>query len=256
MPGQWVAYVAPRSKGTLTRVVFVPERAPEAGERIPRMDRSGPAIQLRCLGEWQLRWKPTVTPSPAKGARGGWAPSPSGDDRWVWQPSGKAVTSANGVVPSAVPDVAPDYGDEFVFCAKNEGEAPWAKPTGKRVPGSWVTLVDGKRTTTLFIANTTATDGDVLPETPPEERRIKCPSRSHPATRTASSNAANASNASTARPVGPYGRWVPDPFGSKRWAWLPRIGIAAPFALRPTSSSTEAAKRSPRTPCSWFEAAD
>ena len=242
VPGQWVAYVAPKASQTMPRVVFVPERAPEAGERIPRLDRKGPAVELSCLGEWQLQqWKPIV----AKGARGGWGPSPSGDGTWVWHPKNAAATSV-AVIPTDMPDASPDYGDEFVFCATTAGEPAWAKPAdGKRIPGSWVTLVDGKRTTTLFVANTEAGEGDVLPELPTQERRIRCASKLHPRTSMSKSSGST-------RPAAPYGRWVADPFGSKRWAWVPRTEI--PFALRPTASPPNPPARTAKGACSWFEA--
>jgi hypothetical protein len=256
VPGQWVTYVAPALRPRapeIKLVVFVPERKPEADERIPARDSAAEKAptELRCAAPWQLlrpRKLPspdgTSAASPQRGRdQGAWGLSPSGEDRLVWYPK-RAGASAR---PPAMPDPAPSAGDEFFFCAKAPGESPWTKAaTGKIVPGSWVTLVDGKRTTTLFVANTTVADGDVLPDLPKQERRILCGAKLHP-------SGPNGMTLGRTKPAPPYGRWVPDPFGSKRWAWLP--SAAPPFAFRPTASPSDPPPVL-RRKCSWFEDAD
>lgn len=245
VPGEWVAFTAPRVHGVAAAdarvVVFVPDRKPETDERIPPAPASVP--ELRCGGAWQL-----ITLRPKKlGARGAWGASPSGDGRWVWHP--KHGASATSVVPPAMPDAAADYGDEFFFCANAPGEAPWTKVAhGKTLPGSWVTLVDAHRTTTLFVANTYSAEGDAIPDLPQKTRRIRCSSKQQPI---APSTARSVGGA--ARPRAPFGRWVPDPFGSRRWAWVPSAEM--PFGLRP-SASPPGEPEPVAHACSWFDDAD
>lgn len=249
VPGDWVVYSAPalRARAADERlIVFVPERAPEPGEKIP--GRSKAVVDKlavhRCVAPWQL-----LKPQPARSA-GGWGPNPNGDGRWVWHAPSKSGAKVAPSIPEATPDGAPDYGDTFFFCAKSPTETPWAKDAGgKIVPGSWVTLVDGRRTTTLFVANTSVDEGDHLPETPKAEKRVRCASKLHPV------SPPTPLAMPRTKPVAPYGRWVPDPFGSKRWAWVPTL--PSPFGLRPSASPPDPPRARPSRAsgggqCSWF----
>lgn len=226
--GEWLVYVAPRAARV---TVFVASRPPREGEEFPPV---GKPSERRCAAAWQIK-KPERS---AVTARGGWAPSPSGDGRWAFFPSKppKGKSKVEGF-----PDRDVDYGNEIFFCAKERGEAPWLKsPTGKTLPGSWVTLADGKKATLLFVANTSAADGDIVPDIPEKVRRVRCDAASHPKGPPRDRNAA-------ARPS--VGRWVPDPFGSKRWAWLPYD--TSPLSMRPPASPADEPRLAKKS-CSWF----